>query len=119
MKSNSKTDLLYYNLKVKSNPSKSHFLWGMEKSAGFRAGRPEGLKFGYTKMIVSFDVARLNIKKEGEMSETKRCEHCGKQVSRKYTVCPICGGDLRDDAPALPAACPRCKAPLEILASDG
>ncbi|HLG22231.1 MAG TPA: zf-TFIIB domain-containing protein, partial [Candidatus Manganitrophaceae bacterium] len=53
------------------------------------------------------------------MSETKRCEHCGKQVSRKYTVCPICGGDLRDDAPALPAACPRCKAPLEILAPDG
>ena len=49
------------------------------------------------------------------MPETKPCEHCGKQINAHYMTCPLCGGQLREQALSLAPACPRCKAPLEIL----
>ncbi|MEK6777527.1 MAG: zf-TFIIB domain-containing protein [bacterium] len=52
------------------------------------------------------------------MPKTKKCRHCKKDVNIKYTVCPLCGGDIPEKADSLPPECPRCKKPLEPLIMD-
>jgi Zn-finger nucleic acid-binding protein len=53
------------------------------------------------------------------MYETKKCQYCGKDINRKYTICPLCGGQLADEAASTAPICPRCKVPLEIRIHDG
>ncbi len=53
------------------------------------------------------------------MDKTKKCEHCGREININYTVCPLCGGHLRDTTGTLPPVCPRCKKPLEVHLADG
>ncbi len=53
------------------------------------------------------------------MRKTKKCDHCGKNINVKYTVCPLCGGHLREKINLLPAVCPRCEIPLKIHIRGG
>ncbi len=46
------------------------------------------------------------------MYETKICDHCGKGINATLTICPFCGGHIRDRAADLTPCCPRCKEPL-------
>jgi Zn-finger nucleic acid-binding protein len=48
------------------------------------------------------------------MNETKKCEYCGKDINVHYTICPLCGGHLREALNPLPPECPRCRKPLAI-----
>ena len=50
--------------------------------------------------------------------QTKQCEHCEKEISIKYDVCPICGGYQSEAHLNLNPECPRCKVELELLISD-
>ncbi|MBI4710275.1 MAG: zf-TFIIB domain-containing protein [Nitrospirae bacterium] len=47
------------------------------------------------------------------MDETKKCEHCGKDINISYKVCPLCGGHQGETPTPAPPVCPRCKAPLK------
>lgn len=51
--------------------------------------------------------------------ETKKCEHCGRDINAQYGVCPLCGGHVRDEFAPLPPGCPHCRVPLEIRVHDG
>ena len=53
------------------------------------------------------------------MYETKKCQYCGKDINRQYTVCPLCGGELNEDIESIAPICPRCGVPLEIQIHDG
>jgi len=46
--------------------------------------------------------------------ETKLCKHCGKAVNKRYSVCPLCGGQLHDDVRIIRSVCPHCRVPLKI-----
>jgi len=46
------------------------------------------------------------------MYETKTCYHCGKNINAVLTICPFCGGHIKDKAEDIPPSCPRCKKPL-------
>lgn len=48
------------------------------------------------------------------MDKTKKCDYCGRDINVHYTICPLCGGHLRDKGDRLPPACPRCRTPLEV-----
>ncbi len=52
------------------------------------------------------------------MPKTKKCVHCGKDINVRYTVCPICGGHIREELNPLPPTCPRCKEPLNLYMGD-
>jgi Zn-finger nucleic acid-binding protein len=52
------------------------------------------------------------------MSETKKCEYCGKDISIKYMICPFCGGHLHEKESLLSPICPRCKLPLKLHLSN-
>ncbi len=52
------------------------------------------------------------------MKETKKCQYCGKDINIQYMICPLCGGQLDDDAQSINPLCPRCKVPLEIQVHD-
>ncbi len=30
------------------------------------------------------------------MAETKKCEHCGREINVKSKICPFCSGEIRD-----------------------
>lgn len=51
--------------------------------------------------------------------EKKKCEHCGGTINEQYTVCPLCGGHLREEMKPLLPTCPHCKVSLEIQVHDG
>lgn len=53
------------------------------------------------------------------MYETKKCKYCKKDININYTVCPLCGGHLKDNVRSAAPGCPRCKVPLEIQVHDG
>jgi len=53
------------------------------------------------------------------MNETRKCDFCGKDINAAYTVCPLCGGHLRDKVEARPPACPRCKQALDVHNAGG
>ncbi len=53
------------------------------------------------------------------MPETKKCEHCGRDINVKYSICPFCGASLSEKTEAIPPMCPRCKRPLEIHLANG
>jgi len=53
------------------------------------------------------------------VSETKKCEYCGKDISIKYMVCPFCGGHLHDREEPFSPECPRCKVAMEAEHADG
>lgn len=53
------------------------------------------------------------------MSETKKCNYCGKDISVKYNVCPFCGGHLHDRVETASPICPRCKVTLKLYLADG
>lgn len=53
------------------------------------------------------------------MNETKKCEHCGKDINVRYTICPLCGGHLHEMIKPLPPVCPRCKKSLVVHLADG
>ena len=54
------------------------------------------------------------------MSETKKCEHCNREVNVSSRVCPFCGGEIRDHIePISPPVCPRCGVSLEIDIKGG
>ena len=53
------------------------------------------------------------------MSETKKCEYCGKDISVKYMTCPFCDGHLHDTTEPLSPECPRCRVALEVHHADG
>ncbi|MEW6570883.1 MAG: zf-TFIIB domain-containing protein [Nitrospirota bacterium] len=53
------------------------------------------------------------------MYQTKKCEHCGKKINRKYRICPLCGAGQSDEVELIPAVCPRCKVNLEIYIQKG
>lgn len=46
------------------------------------------------------------------MYETKTCYHCGKSINAVLTICPFCGGHIKDKVEDIPPSCPRCKKPL-------
>lgn len=46
------------------------------------------------------------------MPETRKCEHCGKDINRQYTICPFCGGHLHEEEHYRSPECPRCRVPL-------
>jgi Zn-finger nucleic acid-binding protein len=56
---------------------------------------------------------------EGEMHETKKCEHCQKDINVKYMVCPICGGHQHEDHRTTQPLCPRCNTQLCAHISNG
>ncbi len=53
------------------------------------------------------------------MRRTKKCNHCGKNINVKYTVCPLCGGHIPDMVKPLSPKCPRCNASLKVYAGKG
>jgi Zn-finger nucleic acid-binding protein len=53
------------------------------------------------------------------VADIKKCEYCGKDINRKYMICPFCGGHLHEKEKPLPPACPRCKAPLKVYQANG
>jgi Zn-finger nucleic acid-binding protein len=55
----------------------------------------------------------------GTAKKAKKCEHCGKGINIKYKTCPLCGGYQSETNTSLPPECPRCKAGLKLLVSDG
>lgn len=52
------------------------------------------------------------------MSDTKKCEHCGKEINSQYTVCPLCGGHLHLSIAPRSPICPRCEKSLVIHVVD-
>jgi len=46
------------------------------------------------------------------MYTTKNCNHCGKDINTTLTICPFCGGHIKDKTVDIPPCCPRCKKPL-------
>jgi len=46
------------------------------------------------------------------MYTTKNCNHCGKDINTTLTICPFCGGHIKDKTGDIPPCCPRCKKPL-------
>jgi Zn-finger nucleic acid-binding protein len=53
------------------------------------------------------------------MPETKPCPHCRNQINIRYSTCPFCGGESREDVSARPPTCPRCNTALDILKENG
>jgi Zn-finger nucleic acid-binding protein len=51
--------------------------------------------------------------------QTKKCNHCGRDINIQYGVCPLCGGDIHDEVLPVTAACPHCKVPLVIQVHAG
>jgi len=53
------------------------------------------------------------------MTETKKCEHCSREININCKICPFCGGEVRDRLEQnLPPVCPRCGVSLEIHTKD-
>ncbi|NOZ69249.1 MAG: zf-TFIIB domain-containing protein [Deferribacteres bacterium] len=50
--------------------------------------------------------------------KTKKCEHCGKNMNVRYSICPHCGGQQHETGGSLTPECPRCKVGLELLVTD-
>ena len=48
------------------------------------------------------------------MYKTKRCNHCGKDINERLTVCPFCGGYISDTKESIPPRCPRCRESLQV-----
>jgi Zn-finger nucleic acid-binding protein len=48
------------------------------------------------------------------VDKTKKCDYCSRDINVHYTICPLCGGRLRDKCEQLPPVCPRCRTPLEV-----
>jgi Zn-finger nucleic acid-binding protein len=59
------------------------------------------------------------IRRRTGMTETKKCEYCGKSINIRYRICPVCGGQLQDSTVSIPPVCPRCRVPLEIQLHSG
>jgi len=54
------------------------------------------------------------------ITETKKCEHCGRDINVACRICPFCGGEVHDGLERkLPPVCPRCGVPLQIHTRDG
>lgn len=54
------------------------------------------------------------------MPETKKCEHCGREVNVKSRICPFCSGEIRDPVDRkLSPTCPRCSASLKTQTHEG
>lgn len=54
------------------------------------------------------------------MTETKKCEHCGKEINKSSRTCPFCSGEVRDVFdPGLSPLCPRCSISLKTHIKDG
>lgn len=53
------------------------------------------------------------------MDETKKCEHCGRDINARYRTCPLCGGEVHDTAHPIPPVCPRCKGLLDVHRGSG
>jgi Zn-finger nucleic acid-binding protein len=51
-------------------------------------------------------------------TKTKTCEHCGRNINIKYTICPLCGGQQEEPPEFLLPECPRCKVSLKPLVVD-
>jgi len=55
----------------------------------------------------------------GPTTDTKTCNHCGKEINRAFLVCPLCGGQTIDHrAPPAPV-CPRCRGGLSPYDHEG
>jgi Zn-finger nucleic acid-binding protein len=52
------------------------------------------------------------------MTETKKCEYCGKEINIAYMICPLCGGHLHSKEQTRSPVCPRCKVQLGIHYRD-
>lgn len=54
------------------------------------------------------------------MAETKKCDHCSRDINVNFKICPFCGGEVRDSLEQkLPPLCPRCRVSLKIHTRDG
>ncbi len=53
------------------------------------------------------------------MTNTKKCEYCGKEININYTICPLCGGRQSEKLEPIPPMCPRCKVSLNTTVSKG
>ena len=53
------------------------------------------------------------------MTEIKKCEYCGKEINKKYMICPLCGGHLHEGEKFLTPECPRCKVLLTVHFKSG
>ena len=53
------------------------------------------------------------------MTEIKKCEYCGKEINKKYMICPLCGGHLHEGEKFLTPECPRCKVSLTVHFKSG
>ncbi|OGP70614.1 MAG: hypothetical protein A2W09_03700 [Deltaproteobacteria bacterium RBG_16_50_11] len=54
------------------------------------------------------------------MTETKKCDHCGKEINVRFKICPFCSGEVRDPVEKeLPPVCPRCGVSLETQTHGG
>lgn len=54
------------------------------------------------------------------MTETKKCEHCEKDINLNIRICPFCGGEARDTSDlVLSPLCPRCNISLKVHTMDG
>ena len=53
------------------------------------------------------------------MTETKKCEFCGKEINVASKICPFCGGEAVDPIDQdLPPMCPRCHVLLQTHTKD-
>ncbi|MBI4697478.1 MAG: zf-TFIIB domain-containing protein [Nitrospirae bacterium] len=53
------------------------------------------------------------------MNDTKKCEHCGREINAVYSVCPLCGGNTEDIIEPNSPICPRCRTPLHTETGHG
>jgi len=54
------------------------------------------------------------------MTETKKCEYCGREINVRLRICPFCSGEVRDPLEQeRPPVCPRCRVSLEIQTHEG
>jgi Zn-finger nucleic acid-binding protein len=52
------------------------------------------------------------------MTETRKCEYCGKEINIAYMICPLCGAHLHSKEQTRSPVCPRCKVELGIHYRD-
>lgn len=54
----------------------------------------------------------------GAGKTTKICNHCSKDMSTTYNICPHCGGQQKEAVEELTPECPRCKVSLKLFVCD-